>query len=253
MRAAVILVCFFVSGVSLAQKKVASVDISNPVAFACVDRPGDLYVIMTNGETVKFDKNGKQIGTKKFKTVPTIFDPKDGTRAFAYARETQTVESITPDLSYSDTSPLHPEFAVSAWLVCPSKNEFWILDGADFSLKKTRDKGTAIAYEAVFKKENGPSYMREYLNFLFVIDNGIHILNNLGKEIRILNSSPDYFSFLGEEIYFPSGRSSLQLIDLYTTDKREISLPHEAKFAFLTDERMILINDRSVEFFEFVP
>ncbi|HZY79820.1 MAG TPA: hypothetical protein VFE50_09870, partial [Cyclobacteriaceae bacterium] len=127
MRAVVILFCFFVTGVCVAQKKVASVDVATAIAYACVDRPGDLYVIMTNGEALKFDKNGKQIGKKKFNTVPTIFDPKDGTRAFAYFRDTQMVESITPDLSYTDASPLHPEFAVSAWLVCPSKNEFWIL------------------------------------------------------------------------------------------------------------------------------
>jgi hypothetical protein len=201
---------------------------------------------------LKFDKNALQIGRKKFDAVPTLFDPKDGTRAFAYFREKQTIESIAPDLSFSDTSPLHPEFAVNAWLVCPSKNEFWILDGADLSLKKTKEKGTAIAYESKYGGTGNAVYMREYLNFLFVLDNGIHILNNLGKEIRKLDASPSYFSFLGEEIYFLSG-NSLQLVDLYTTEKREIALPHPTKFAFLTDSRMILVGDRTVEFFEFVP
>lgn len=236
--------------VCYSQKRVASVNISTSVAYAGVDRPGDLYVIMTNGEAVKFDKYGKQIGQHKFKAVPTIFDPKDGTRAFAYSRNDQTIESIAPDLSFADTSPLHPEFAVSASLVCPSKNEFWILDSADLSLKKTKGKGTAIAYEASFGKN--ARYMREYLNFLFVLDNSIHILNNLGKEIRNLEVDVPYFSFLGEEIYYPSG-NSLQLIDLYTSDKREIALPHPAQFAFLTDDRMILVDGKTIDFFEFTP
>ncbi len=250
-----VLILMLIGSVAFGQKKIATTKLDNTVAFAAVDRPGDLYVILSNGEALKFDKYGKQIGKKKFNEVPTIFDPRDGTRAFAYLRSVQTIESIAPDLSFTDMSPVHPEFAVSAWLVCPSKNEFWILDAADFSLKKTKEKGTAIAYEAAFIGESDIKqikYMREYLNFLFVLDKGIHVINNLGKEITLLEADVPYFSFLGEEIYYPSG-SSLSLIDLYTTDTRKIPLPHAAKFAFLTDDRMILVDDGAIEFFEFVP
>lgn len=246
-----IIVLLFITTASFGQKKVASVNVASSIAYAAVDRPGDLYVVLTDGQILKYDKTGKQIGQMKFKSVPTIFDPRDGTRAFAYFRDSQTIESIAPDLSFSDSSPLHPEFAVSAWLVCPSKNEFWILDSADFSIKKTRGRGTAIAYESAFNKKENPEYMREYLNFLFVLDNGIHVLNNLGKEINHLGAAP-YFSFLGEEIYYPSG-NTLQLIDLYTTEKRQINLPHPAAFALLTDDRMILVDGKSIEFLEFVP
>jgi len=257
MRTIALLIAVVCSAVCFGQKKVASVDITGDVAYAAVDRPGDLYVIMTNGEALKFDKAGKQIGKKKFKSVPTIFDPKDGTRAFAYFRDTQTLESIAPDLSFTDSTPVHPEFAVSAWMVCPSKNEFWILDSADFSLKKTKGRGTSIAYESPFNDTNAENvqYMREYLNFLFILDKqkGIFIQNNLGKTIHKIESKElPYFSFLGEEIYYPSG-NSLQLIDLYTTEKRQIALPYPAQFAFLTDDRMILVGNKKIEFFEFTP
>jgi hypothetical protein len=94
--------------------------------------------------------------------------------------------------------------------------------------------------------------MREYLNFLFVLDNGIHVLNNLGKDIRKLEVNAASFNFLGEEIYYPSG-NSLQLVDLYNTEQRTISLPHAAEFALLTDDRMILVQGKLIEFFEFVP
>jgi len=236
-----------------AQKKVSTVKLDHKVSYAAVDRPGDLYVILDNGEGLKFDKSGTQIGKRKFKAVPTIFDPKDGTRAFAYYRDTQIIETIAPDLSFADASALHPEFAVSAWLVCPSKNELWILDSADFTLKKTKEKGSAIAYETPFG-DAGANYMREYLNFLFVLDpDGVRMQNNLGKTIqKIAAPALSYFSFLGEEIYYPSG-NSLQLIDLYTSEKRLIALPHAAKFALLTDDRMILVNDDSIDFFEFTP
>ena len=247
----VILLILLSTTVCFSQKKLATYDLPAKVAFAAVDRPGDLYVIMTDGETVKLDKLGSVIGKKKFSMLPTIFDPKDGTRAFAYYRDLQAIEAIAPDLSFGDFTPLHPEFAVSAWLVCPSKNELWILDSADFSLKKTKEKGMAIAYEANFKGKN-PTYMREYLNFLFVLDNGIHVLNNLGKEIHKIDINVNDFSFLGEELYYVSN-STLHFVDLYTTEKREIALPHHAEFAFVTDDRMILVENKKVEFFEFTP
>jgi hypothetical protein len=245
------MILVLVATVAFGQNKIATVKLENNVAFASVDRPGDLYVVLVDGKVVKLDKSGTIINTKQFRSVPTLFDPRDGTRAFAYFRDTQTIESIAPDLSFADPAPLHPEFAVSAWLVCPSKNDFWILDGADLSLKKTKDKGTAIAYETAFGESN-VQYMREYLNFLFVLHDGIHILNNLGKEIFFLESNPSYFNFLGEELYFPLA-DGLQMIDLYTTNTRQIKLPHPAKFALLTDERMILIDNKTVEFFEFKP
>lgn len=247
-----ILILSLLSFSCFAQKQLASFQLQADVAFAAVDRPGDLYVIMNDGNAVKLDKNATLVGKKKFNTIPTVFDPKDGTRAFAYYRELQAIESIAPDLSFGEFTSLHPEFAVNAWLVCPSKNEFWILDSADFSLKKTKDKGTAIAYESAFPKDKTPVYMREYLNFLFVLDDDIHVLNNLGKQIRKLDVNVPYFSFLGEEIYYPLG-SALQLVDLYTTEKRNITLPHSARFAFLTDDRMILVEGKKVEFFEFTP
>lgn len=243
--------------VCFGQKKVASIETGSTIVYAAIDRPGDLYVIKDDGEALKFDKNGKQIGKIKFKSVPTIFDPRDGTRAFAYYRESQTLESIAPDLSSSDSSPLHPEFAVSAWLVCPSKNEFWIVDSADFTVKKTKDRGVAIAYEKNFTSAHEVTkftFMREYLNFLFMLDDdGIYVLNNLGKSIMMLDAKGAlYFNFLGEELYFPSG-DQLLFVDLYNKQMRTMQLPRRAKFTLLTDDRMIQVQDKSVEFFEFVP
>lgn len=240
-----------ICSVAVAQKKVNTVNVNNTISYAGVDRPGDLYIIMSNGEALKFDKDGKQIGKRNFKSVPTIFDPKDGTRAFAYYRNTQTIETVAPDLSWTEAAPLHPEFAVSAWLVCPSKNELWILDSADFTLKKTKDKGTAIAYETPINEKNA-QYLREYLNFVFLLDKGIHVFNNLGKELLKVDNDVAYFSFLGEEMYYPAG-NSLELFDLYTKEKRQLALPHPAKFALLTDDRMILVSDKSIDFFEFKP
>ncbi len=241
------------------QKKVADVSLPAKPVYAAVDRPGDLYVVFDNAIVIKYDKNGKQLATRQLASVPTLFDPRDGVRVFAYDRKRQATASIAPDLSELEETPLHPEFAVSGWLVCPSKNEYWLLDSTDVSLKKTREKGKAIAYEASFVKGQANvrqvSYLREYQNFLFVLDRekGIHVLNNLGREVKVFEEpNLPYFSFIGEEIYFPTAQG-LQLVDLFTTEKRIIQLPHPATFALITDERMILVSNSKIEFLEFQP
>src|SRR5688500_1918383 len=128
-------------------KLLKTVSLSGPVAFAGVDRPGDLYVVMKDGWIRKYDGNGNELASRKFDTAPTLFEAGDGTRSFVFLRKEQKMEDLSPDLSDRDTKPVNPEFAISPWLICPSRNELWILDSADLSFKKTSGRGTAIAYD----------------------------------------------------------------------------------------------------------
>ena len=241
-------------------KPIKSVPLNGSVVFAGVDRPGDLYVVMDDGLIRKFDKDGKEIATKKYPSPPTLFDPRDGTRSFAYFRESQKMEYLSPDMTISIEEKLLPEFAISAWLVCPSKNELWILDSADLSLKQTTGRGTAISDDVQWSVDKPArvasiAYMREYLNFLFALDeeSGIHMFNHLGRSIRhIKEPGLHWFNFLGEELYYATGQK-IHFIDLYTGEEREISLPRECNFALLTDERMILVEKDMIEFRVYKP
>jgi hypothetical protein len=241
-------------------KLVKSVPLNGTVVFAAVDRPGDVYIIMSDGLIRKFDKNGVQLATKKFESPPTLFDPRDGTMSFAYFRAGQKLIFLSPDMSTSDERSLNPEFAISAWQVCPSKNEMWILDSADMSLKQTNDRGSTIAYDAAWTGEKPASantivYMREYLNFLFVLDSegGLHMFNHLGKPIRhIKEKDMPWFNFLGEELYYPK-LNSLHFTDLYTGEERELPMPKKGSFVLLTDERMMVVTQERVEFRVFKP
>jgi hypothetical protein len=241
-------------------KLVKSVSLNGTVTFAGVDRPGDLYLVMRDGLIRKFDKNGIELATRKFDAPPTLFDPRDGTMSFAYFRKEQKLVYLSPDMSEAVEKSLNPEFAISAWQVCPSKNELWVLDSADMSLKLTSEHGSTIAYDVPWSGERPASmtftiYMREYLNFLFVLDKeaGIHMFNQLGKTIRqVKEKNLDCFNFLGEELYYPRGQS-LHFIDLYTGEERDLPLPKKVKFAVLTDERMMLVDDKAVEFRMFTP
>jgi hypothetical protein len=242
------------------EKLLKTVPINGPVAFAGVDRPGDLYVVMKDGWVRKYDGNGNEIATKKFESAPTLFEPGDGTRVFAYFRKGQKFQYLNPDMSESDERVVNPEFAISPWLVCPSRNELWILDSADMSLKKTSGRGTAIAYDVPWTmhkpKSVGPiTYMREYLNFLFVLrqDSGIYQFNTLGKLINHVSAPKlQWFNLYGEELYYSvnSNESSrLHFIDLYTKETRD-SKTKDIQHAFLTEERFFIVTTTGIEFYE---
>lgn len=261
MKVRLVIVMMFIAGIALAQgKKIKTIELNSPVVYASVDRPGDLYVVLASADIVKFDKDGNKIGVINFNRVPAIFDARDGIRAFAYFHDDQHIETILPDLSASVATPVHPEFAVNTWLTCPSKNELWIFDAADLSLKKTKDRGTAISFESTFGKNKITSaeqiiYMREYLNFLFVLNKneGIEIFNNIGKSLKtIALQNINWFNFLGEELYYQKG-NQIKFFDLYTSEEREIPAAPEAKFTLLTDERMYAVREKAVDILEFKP
>jgi hypothetical protein len=240
-------------------KLISSVPIVGKVHFASVDRPGDLYVVMEDGLIRKFDLNGKEIASKKFNSPPTLFDPRDGTLSFAWFRSTRQLVYLSPDMSSTSEVQVHPEFAISPWQVCPSKNELWILDSADLSLKQTSGKAATVAYDVAWPgtKPNplNITFMREYQNFLFVLDEGtgLHLFNSLGKKIRQIDEKKlQWFSFLGEELYYLKSQS-VHMMDLYSGESREIHLPSPCQFALLTDQRMILVREGKLEFFEFTP
>lgn len=258
--------CLFIIAISVQfaalgqDKLIKSVPYNGTVLFAGVDRPGDLYVVMNDGLIRKYDNNGKEITSKKYNTAPTLFETGDGTRSFVYFRDHQQIEFLSPSMNVLDARTLNPEFAVSPWLVCPSRNELWVVDSADLSLKQTNERATSVGFDVVWagakpKAVSDIAYMREYLNFLFVHDkgSGLHVFNHLGRQIRHINEpSLAWFNFLGEELYYMKG-SALMFVDLYTGEQREAAVPADCIFVSLTDERMILVRPGQIEFWTYKP
>lgn len=242
------------------QKKIKSVEIGPGVAFASVDRTGDLYLVFKNGAVEKINKDGDRLASTKLSSTPTVFDPRDGVLAFSFQRKENTFTYFSPDLSVSSIQKVHPEFALDPWLICPSKNEIWILDSADLSLKKTGANTHLIQKDVPWPlKEKSSasslSFMREYQNFLFILDRdkGVHVINSFGKWIKTLGApGMDHFHFLGEEFYFQQG-NTLRFTDLYTAEERAVELPATCDYAVLTDERMYLIRGSRLDIFEFKP
>jgi hypothetical protein len=242
----------------LAQKpKPVAVTLPDSVTAAFIDRPGELYLQLRSGLLLHYDKDGNLRATAQTTTPPTIFDPRDGARLFAYYRSTQQYTYLNPSFEAGILNPIDAAFAAEPWLVCASGDyNVWILDVADWSLKKIdTQKGivlveTPVAGVAADKHE-AITYMREYQGFLFLLERGkaLHMYSSMGKHLRTL-AAPGirYFNFLGEEVYYLSEGQTVSF-NLFNAETMRIPISQAADFALSSDERMFLIKGKALKIY----
>jgi hypothetical protein len=234
--------------------KLKTANLPENVALAAIDRVGELYVITEKNRLIKFGVDGDILASTDINHFPDIFDPRDGSHSFLYWRDEQKYEFRLPDLaSIAVANTIDSSFAVAPFMVCPSgDHDVIVLDSADWSLKKISTAGNTVLYETIIFASGiistDISSMREYQNFVFILDKtkGIYIFNRMGKLLRTINAKGiPYFNFLGEEIYYPEG-NGLRFFDLFTAEERFVALPSPFTFALLSDERLYLIRDREL-------
>jgi hypothetical protein len=258
-----LLIClvFIIPLAAQAQQKIRRLEVSDTIIFATVDRPGDLYLITKDGQTQKFDKDGKLIIVYKHKAVPTLFEPRDGSRLFAYYREHQEYDYFNPSFEIMGSFRIDSAFAIQPWLISTAgENKLWILDAADQSLKKINPKASEVELEVVIDSDviqDAKAFIsiREYQGFVFLLhpDRGIYIFNNLGKHIKTIEVSGLHnFNFLGEELYYLKNHQ-VKFFDLFTGESRSISEEKSCNSILLTDERQFLISYKSIDISAYKP
>lgn len=259
MRRGILVWLFLIPFSVFGQNKRASVQISEEIVWAGVDRPGDLFLVTLSGELLKYSPQGVLIGKFKY-PYPPLIDAGDGVQSFYYLQKENRFGYLTYEVNKISESTLDPSFAISPWLVCPSIRELWIFDVSDFSFKKTKAGRSTIAFEWTMKTvpEKAASdfiSLREYQNYLFLQDKtkGILLFSNLGKLMRTIGEPGlMYFNFLGEEIYYIKD-NQLVLVDLYTEEKRVLPLPQSCSIALLTDTTLYTIDKNEVSLYDFRP
>ncbi|MFN8335902.1 MAG: hypothetical protein U0U09_12315 [Cyclobacteriaceae bacterium] len=239
---------------TIAQKRITVVDIRD-VASAYVDRPGDLYILHTDNKVSKFDTLGMPVADMGFERKPTIFDPRDGARMFIYFADVKQGSFFSVGTSQGffiyDYFAMEPMLATSA-----GDNQVWIIDKGDWSLKKLDPKASKIVAEATIDKaqfQTDPDFtaVREYQNFLFVLDKnaGILIFNGIGKQIKKIEGKDiPYFNFLGEELYYKKN-DKLIFYDLFDGTTREESIDSKCLYTLLTDARKYVVYADRIEVF----
>jgi len=246
---------------ALAQEKVKSITVSDTIAYATVDRPGDLYIITKRGQIQRFTPDGA-IGTLyKVAHIPTQFDPRDGSRLFAYFRGDRHYAFYNPSFEITKSYHLDSSFVIEPWLVTISgDHDIWVVDAADGSLKKVTQATETIDVDVkipsdLYKDPKAFTFLREYQGFVFLLQahKGIHVFNGMGKYLRTIESPhARSFNFIGEELYYTEG-DKLKFFNLFTTETREQPMLQPAQFMLLTDERIYSIRHKTIDFFKPIP
>jgi len=242
-------------------KKLKSFKADNDITATAIDRAGDFYLVFRTGEIQKMDKNGLKIATFKGTPNLTSFDPTNAIRLLAFYQQDKQYAWLSPSLENPGFQAIDDSWAIDPVLMCPSgDHHLWILDAADWSLKKVNPSTAQILTDFVISKEIPKpeiARMREYLNFVFLLDveRGFFIFNAMGKLIHKVEASDiSNFNFLGEELYYQQD-NTIHFFDLYTAEKRSITLPpNDYHWVILSDERMFTVQEENeVEIFEYKP
>jgi hypothetical protein len=256
-----IVLCCCIASLSWAQPRlIKSLELSAPVSHVHIDRAGDVYLQFESGKIQKLNRDGGPVCDTQLKDPLTSFDPGNAMRLLGFDRRTGKVTWFYPDLTVYEQFTLDPAFAIEPWLLCTSgERDFWIADAADQSLKKIRTADQTVQREFRLPAGVPPikqlAALREYQNFLFLLDTatGLYVVNSFGKLIRTLpEKNLNQFQFLGEELFFQRG-DELVFFNLFTAELRTLGLPETAVATLLSDERMFLLQSKSLKIFEFTP
>jgi hypothetical protein len=110
---------------------------SKPVASVAVDRLGNFFLVYAKGGVKKFDPDGKKMASLSG-IKPTLLEPWFHPAIFIYDRATQKYFSYGRFFENVQVKDIEPQFAIEPYLACPTHdNRLWILDRADYSLKKS--------------------------------------------------------------------------------------------------------------------
>ena len=227
-----------------------------------VDRLGNIY-LLGESRQVKLSEEGhlqreRDIATKEIALIDT-WNP---LRIWVYRKT-----GVKPQIQLLDQElmnaeePFSPDesFALNPSLVAPGTNNFtyWILD-EDRSLKQINTQSNSVQIEtAPIHVPNGSEFInvKAYQGFIFLqgTDGLISIVNRLGQILRTIDTGgAHHFGVLGEDLYFEKG-GKLIFENLYNDSRYEVKLPEPADYVLATDERLLIIKERSLKVFAFKP
>lgn len=227
-----------------------------------VDRLGNFYFVGGDGVLKKYDPDGKLLNQTAKSIAPlTLLEPWNPLKVFIFDKGSKKYTYLDHNLETLEATTLEPSLSISPTLFCPANeaNKGWILDEADFTLKRVNLSTKEIEFESALPEdwvvEPHFVFMREYQNMIFLLDKnaGIYILNNLGKPIKTIElKGLTFFNFMGEELCYRQG-NDIVLFDLYTADIRKIADISKFKNVIntvITDERLAVLTPEKVEIFK---
>lgn len=224
-----------------------------------IDRVGFFYTVQSNGTIKKFSEDTELVAeyNQASTDTPDIIEAWSGMRVISFNRDKQNYTLFDRFLRPLGSYTIDQALSIDSYLCTISgDNSIWVFDQSDYSLKKINTQLQSVEVEVFidrkqFKAGHNFNFIRDYQNMLFLNDPGIGILifNNIGKQLRTLEfKGLEYFNFLGMDLYYVKDKQ-LHLHDLYTGDHETIELPLAPRFALLTDETMLLVDEQAIHFY----
>jgi hypothetical protein len=230
---------------------------SPPLLQIAADRPGDFYTIDNQKKIKKYNPKGEIMAESTLQKIPTLFDPWSGVRLFTYYAATREIQYLDPTLSLLSILLIDSAFAIEPFLACPSgEYNYWLLDKADLSLKKIHLRENKVQTEVVIgdalTSPEDVLHMREYLNYVFVLDQkkGIIIFNQLGIKVKEFPVKTKSFGFYGEELYYVEN-NTLVFYDLYSGELKKMSLTEPTIALILLQNKLISFRNKEIKIIDF--
>jgi hypothetical protein len=214
------------------------------------DRLGNFFLVLKNGHIKKYDANGKLVATTK--AIIDLLEPWFHPSIFAFNRTHKKFIRYGRHFENPVATEIDASWAIEPYLVTVrADNHIWVLDRADATLKHIDPVTSATVSEfaidtAQLNSKPNFTHIREYQNMLFVLDqnSGILIFTIFGKQVGFIKKSGILnFNFVGEELYYAQD-NTIQFFDLTTGATRAMNVEGHNRFVLVTDERMLLIDDK---------
>lgn len=232
-----------------------SIPLKNPDPVS-VDRQNQIYVCNYNGEISRYDSNGKLQLTfsPKQPAKITLLEAWNGLRVFSFSRDLQQYTWLDRFLTDAPSYNFGPELVAYARLMAPAQDDkIWVIDDADFTLKKIDPIGQQIVLNTQLSLVLNSAatdlvFMREYQNLLFILDKnkGIIVFDNMGNlKQKIPAEGAEWFGFSGEDILFTS-ENRLCFRKLYGNGLQCYYFPFglKARFAICVGNKIWIFSNR---------
>jgi hypothetical protein len=236
LRNSLIFLLLFVAGAAQSQYVVTDSIKVGDVDYMSVDWLGNIYLADGSGNIDKYSDKGQKLErfspSKKGKI--TVLEAWNPLKIFVFYSGLQQYAFLDRFLINDNRFDLKNISTFVGMSTNSLDNNIWLVDYADFSLKKYNMNFNQIVINRPFDllldpKNYDITHMREYQNLLFVSDSktGILVFDNLGNYLQtIKDRGVHYFNFNGDQVYYILNHQLVQR-NIYSDVDNRVSLPND--------------------------
>ncbi|MDX1629135.1 MAG: hypothetical protein R3345_10585 [Fulvivirga sp.] len=223
------------------------------------DRLNNFYIATKKGILKQYSQDNElkiEFAPQKAGNI-TLVEAWNPLRIFIFYENFQEYVLLDRFLIPSSRYDMQAITAYAGLATISADNNLWLVDLADFGLKKYNNSFGQTIINTSFDLLLDPddyeiSFIREYQNLVFIADkkSGILVFDNMGNFLRKIGyTDVDYFNFLDREIYFVEN-NKLIFVNIYNNEIRTMQLPFAPQFALVTSNYVRLFDDKMVKIYK---